>query len=148
MAVDISGFGTSVNIIASNTFPLGFVLTEFSDDADPFDAPSLQIADTAMGVNGDLLKWSKANPIKLSVNVVPNGIDDINLSILFEANRVGAGKLGAQDDITMSTVFPDGRIVTFTQGIITDGIPVSSVSSAGRIKTKMYSFAFENKTGI
>jgi hypothetical protein len=147
MSVDVSGYGTQINIIADVTFPLGFVLTEFSDDVDAIDIPSLQIADSAMGLNGDLIKWSKANPIKPTVSVIPNGIDDINLSILLEANRVGKGKLGAQDNITMSIVYPDGRIITLTNGIITDGLPVSSVATAGRIKTKTYAFAFENKTG-
>ena len=89
MTVNISGFDSAINIIASSTFPVGFVVTQFADDSDPFDIPSLQIGDSAMGLNGDLLTWSKANPIKVTLNVVPLGDDDINLAILLEANRVG-----------------------------------------------------------
>ena len=92
----ITGFGLVVTVRASNTFPFGFKVTEFADDADPFDFPSQQIADSAMGLNGDLIVWAKANPIKISLAVVPGTFDDINLGILMEANRVGKGKQGAK----------------------------------------------------
>lgn len=141
---DISVFGLRVQLQASETFPSGITLTQFADDADPFDTPSIQIRDKAMGVNGDLITWSKATPIGLSLSVVPNSDDDRNLSVLFEANRVGKGKQGARDVVSVTAVYPDGRTVSFTQGAITDGMPANSPSSAGRFKSKTYQFAFEN----
>lgn len=147
MVAPVSGFGLVINLIASVTFPVGIVLSQFADDADPFDFPSLQIADTAMGLNGDLLTWSKANPIKPTINIIADSIDDVLLSILLEANRVGRGKTGAQDSITMTGIYPDGNIIVLNNGIITDGIPGTSIASAGRMKSKSYAFAFENKTG-
>lgn len=141
---DISVFGLRVQLNASETFPAGVSLTQFADDADPFDTPSIQIRDKAMGVNGDLITWSKATPITLSLSVVPNSDDDRNLAVLFEANRVGKGKQGARDTISVTAVYPDGRTVSFTQGAITDGMPANSPSSAGRFKSKTYQFAFEN----
>jgi hypothetical protein len=144
---NISGFGLIVSVLASNTFPVGLLLTEFSDDSDPFDFPSLQIADKAMGLNGDLIQWAKANPIIVTLNVIPGSYADINLATLLEANRVGRGKTGARDIITLIGTYPSLNVVTLSNGVITDGIPSSSVSSAGRLKSKSYSFAFENKTG-
>lgn len=141
---DISVFGIRVQVVASETFPSGINITQFADDADPFDSPSIQIRDKAMGVNGDLISWSKANPIPVTLNVVPNSEDDKNLSVLFEANRVGKGKQGARDVITITAVYPDGRTASFTQGVITDGMPANSATSAGRMKSKPYAFAFEN----
>lgn len=141
---DISVFGIRVQVVASQTFPAGINITQFADDADPFDAPSMQIRDKAMGVNGDLISWSKANPIPVTLNVVPNGEDDKNLSVLFEANRVGKGKQGARDVISITAVYPDGRTASFTQGVITDGQPANSAQSSGRMKSKAYAFAFEN----
>ena len=142
---NIAGFGLSINIIASVTFPVGFTLTQFPDDSDPFDFSSLQINDKAMGLNGDLIVWSKANPIIVNLGAIPDSNDDLNLAVLFEANRVGRGKQGANDVITMTGIYPNGNIIVLTTGIITDGIPGNSVSSAGRLKTKTYSFAFENR---
>ena len=144
---NISGFGLSVNVIASVTFPLGFVVTQFADDADPLDVPSIQVGDSAMGINGDLITWSKANPIKATLNVVPSSEDDINLAILLEANRPGRGKTGIRDIITMTLVYPSGNFVNLISGIITDGTPSSSVSSAGRLKSKNYAFTFEGRIG-
>lgn len=142
---NISGFGLIVNVIGSSTFPVGLLLTEFADDADPFDLPSLQIADKAMGLNGDLIVWSKPNPINVTLNVIAGSFSDLNLAVLLEANRVGRGKTGARDIITMSAIYPSGNVIVLTNGAITDGIPASSVASAGRLKSKSYAFSFENK---
>ena len=145
---NISGFGSSISIIASSTFPAGLYLTEFADDSDPFDIPVLQIADKTMGVNGDLIIWSKANPILITLNVIPGSFTDVNLGILLEANRVGKGKIGAQDVMTLTVQYPNNTFVILQNGAITDGAPVSSLASAGRLKSKAYSFAFENRIGI
>ena len=141
---DISVFGIRVQVVASETFPAGISITQFADDADPFDSPSIQIRDKAMGVNGDLISWSKANPLPVTLNVVPNSEDDKNLGVLFEANRVGKGKQGARDVITITAIYPDGRTASFTQGVITDGMPANSATSAGRMKSKAYSFMFQD----
>lgn len=143
---DISGFGLRLVLRASVTFPAGITLTQFADDADPFDAPSIQIKDKAMGLNGDMVVWSKANPLLATINVIPGTDDDRNLSVLFEANRVGRGKTGARDVITLTAINPDGSQATYNSGVVTDGIPGRPVASAGRMKTKPYAFAFEGMT--
>jgi len=140
---DVSGFGLRIRLTASATFPAGITLSQFADDADPFDLPSIQVRDTAMGLNGDLIAWSKANPIKPTINIIPASDDDRNLAVLLEANRTGKGKFGARDTITMTATYPDGRTITLSQGVITDGMPGQSVASAGRLKSKAYVFAFE-----
>lgn len=144
---DISGFGIRANLIASNTYPFGINLTQFSDDSDAVDLPSIQIADSAMGLNGDLVTWSKANPIPVTLNIIPGTEDDIFLGVLLEANRVGRGKIGARDVITLTLIYPDFRFITLTKGVITNGMPGNAVASSGRYKTKPYVFSFENKTG-
>ncbi len=144
---NISGFGLTVRVCASKTFPVGFSVTQFADDGDPFDIQSQQINDKAMGLNGDLIVWSKANPISVTLNLIPGSDDDRNMAILFEANRVGSGKRSARDVITMVAVYPDQRILTFTNGVITDGSPANSIASAGRMKSKPYTFVFENRLG-
>lgn len=144
MSNDISGFGLKLWMIASETFPTGFPITAFADDADPLEVPSLKIAETAMGVNGDLVKWSKAEPITITISVIPNSVDDINLGILYDANRVARGKRGARDKITLTGIYGNDRVVTLTEGIITDGMPSDAVASAGRLKSKTYGFTFED----
>lgn len=142
---DISGFAIEVTLIASVTYPSGIIITQFADDADPFDSPSQQLADMSMTLNGELLKWSTANIIPLTINLIPQSEDDINLAILAERNRVGRGKSSARDVITVSGIYPDGSAVTLTNGFITDAVINTSVASAGRLKSKPYVFGFENK---
>lgn len=141
---DISGLGTRVRLIASNTFPAGITLTQFADDADSLDVPSQQVADKGMGVNGDLVTWTVAAPLNLTVNIIPGSDDDRNMSVLLEANRGARGKQSARDVITMTAIYPDGSTQTWSPGRITDGMPGKSVASAGRFKSKPYMFTFEN----
>lgn len=147
MTNDISGFGTVVQIVASNTFPVGFPVSQFADDSDPLDFPSIQIADAAMGLNGDLITWSKAVPVAMVLNVIPGSEDDLNLALLADANRVGAGKTSARDRITATVVYPDGSVTTCTGGVITNYNPGKGVASASRLKTRSYAFSFESKNG-
>lgn len=141
---DISGFGLIVTVAASNTFPSGFNVTQFADDADPLDSASIALADKAMGLNGDLITWSKAVPVPLVLNVIPGSDDDANLSVLADNNRVGRGKNGARDVITITVFYPNGATALVTQGKLMEAQAMNSVASAGRQKTKMFSFSFEN----
>lgn len=144
MSQDISGFGLRVIVTATETFPNGFTVSAFAGDADPLDFPELTIAETEMGLNGDLITWSNANPINITLNVIPNSDEDRNLQTLFNANRVGRGKQAVRDVITLVGIYPDGSRVQLSQGKTTTYIPSNSVASAGRYKSKPYGFAMEN----
>lgn len=140
---DVSGFGLIVSLVADETFPAGIVLTQFADDADPLDMASIQIADKAMSLNGELVTWAKAVPVPAILNIIPGSADDENLSILAQNNRPGLGKIVAGDKITMTVKYPNGTVTFLTGGVMTDAMFGKSVSSAGRQKSKTYTFAFE-----
>jgi hypothetical protein len=146
MPVNISGVGFQIQLVASVTFPVGITLTQFADDIDPFDIPSVKLAEASMGLNGDLLKASKANPIAITLGMVPAGEDDANLQVLLKANLVGKGKISADDVITLTGTYPNGKVVTLDGGFLSDGIPDDAIASAGRYKSKPYTFQFENTT--
>lgn len=143
---NISGFGLRLNLRASITFPIGIDITQFADDADSFDSPEMTIGESAMGLNGDLLVWNTANPVVRTINVIPNSDDDRNLQVLFNANRAAQGKNPVQDVITLTAVFPDGRTEVFSPGAITTGNAGNSVASGGRMKSKAYTFVFQDMT--
>lgn len=142
---DISGFGLRITITASETFPNGIEITQFADDADPLDQPAQQLRDKAMGLNGQLVTWGKAIPIPATINVIPGTEDDQNLQVLAEANRTGRDKRAVQDIVTMVITYGNGDVVTLTEGAIMSAIIGNSVASAGRLKSKPYEFAFENR---
>jgi len=144
--INISGFGLSAQVVASNTFPAGFPVTEWADDADPVDSPDLDLGDTAMGLNGDMIVWSTPKGLEVSLNVIPTSTGDINLDVLAQANRLAKGKTSARDIITMVFTYPSGAIVTMSSGLIISAPMVPQVASAGRLKTRMYRFRFEQIT--
>jgi hypothetical protein len=141
---DVSAQGFTLVLRASQTFPNGFTITEVADDADPFDIPAVEIATTAMNVNGDLVTWSSPTPMTPTINVIPGSESDKNLSILWDANRAARGKRNARDVITLVASYPDGSTKTFSEGKMTSGMPGGSVASGGRIKTNAYVFAFQD----
>lgn len=141
--INISGFGLGAQVTASRTFPNGFGITAWADDADPLDSPDLELADTGMGLNGDMVVWSRPTGIEVSINVIPGSEEDINLDVLAQANRVAKGKIGARDLIGMVFNYPDGKTAICSSGVIISAPMVAPVASAGRMKTHMYKFRFE-----
>ncbi|QOV06238.1 hypothetical protein CPT_Maja_018 [Burkholderia phage Maja] len=142
--INISGFGLSGRVIASNTFPNGFDVTAFADDMDPLDSPDLEVADTGFGLNGDMVTWSRPTGIEITLGVIPNSEDDRNFAATLEANRVAKGKRGARDVINIVMNYPNGDIVTLSQGVIVRGRPIQQVASSGRLTSKPYTFRFGN----
>lgn len=144
MSNKIGGLGLKVTIIASPVFPQGFTVDKWADDSDPLIIGDLEITQTAMGVNGDLISWNKAVPIPVELSVIPNSEDDQNLKILINSNRAARNKVSTQDDITMIVSYPNGKIQTLTGGVVKQGAPAQSVTSESRLKTATFSFEFEN----
>jgi hypothetical protein len=141
--INISGFDSQINLVADITFPFGIVLTQYADDADPFDIPSVQIADRTMGTNGDFATWATPNYIPITLSFFPTTEDDRNMKILFDANFPTRGQFNSRDVITLTCVYPNGSIVTLSDGVMTDGMPGNSISSSkGRLKTNTYGFSF------
>jgi hypothetical protein len=143
---EIGGFGLIVGLTATSTYPVGLLIEQFADDADPFDIPDIDIAEIAMGLNGDMITWSKAKPILINLAVIPESNDDMNLSVLWNANRVGKSKQSALDMITLTGQYPSGAIVTLSTGKVLSGAGAPSINAAGRMKSKIFKFGFENIT--
>jgi hypothetical protein len=143
---NISAFGLVAHFLASVTFPNGVSITEFGDDADPLDTPELDLADSAMGTNGDMIVWSRPQGIEITIAVIATSADDINLAQVFEANRVGKGKTSARDIITGTINYPMGGVAQLSNGIMVTGTALPPVQSSGRLKTRTYRFRFENIT--
>ncbi len=141
--INISGFGLSAQVTASSSFPSGFTVTSWADNADPLESPDLEAADTAMGVNGDMIVWSRPALIEVTMSVIPTSADDQNLAALLDANRVGKNKTSARDKVGIVWTYPNGLIVNCSPGIILAGSLIPVVTAEGRIATRKYRFKFE-----
>lgn len=148
MPNNVSGYGLSIFIKASRTFPIGFTLTEFADDADPLDMPPLTITESAMGLNGQKIVWTVANPIPMTLNLIAGSDDDTNMRALFSANRAGRNKASVGDEITSIITYASGMVTTVSGGSCDVFVPTPPVSSAGRLKSQPYTLSFENIVSI
>lgn len=144
--LNISGFGYSAVITASKTFPNSFTLVDFADDGDPLDSPELPAADTGFGLNGDMLVWTHPQGVEVTFMVIPTSEGDINLDILLDANRVGKKKTSARDIINIVHTYPNGDVVTLSNGVIISGNMLPGVAGSGRLKSRPYKFRFERIT--
>lgn len=142
-----SFYGTQVRILASNTLPAGIDVTEFADDADPITFEEMTVANLLMGANGDTISFSTPSVIKAIINLIPTSPSELAMTIIFNANRVGKGKLSANDTITMVVNYPSGRTDIYSKGRMLTGNPGLSGSSDGRLKSMPFSFAFTEKNG-
>ena len=147
---NISANGLTVVLSAIPSFP-NLVLTQWADDADPLDFPDIDIADSAMGVNGDLVVWSTPKPIEVSLSVIPGSSDDKNLNILFSLNRAGKLKPSTSDLVNMTFIYGGtlagvAKRVTLIGGRCMAYAPATGAASSGRKKSKTYKFVFENVT--
>ncbi len=146
---NISGFGLTAQVTASKSFPNGFTVTAFAHDQDPLESPDFETADTATGLNGDMVIWSRPGLIEITMSVIPLSPDDENLAALLEANRIGKNKVSARDVCGIVWNFPNGMIVNCSPGAILSGQLIPAVTAEGRVNTRRYRFRFEqvSKTG-
>ncbi|PNL50237.1 hypothetical protein CEP63_013930 [Proteus mirabilis] len=141
---DISATGLSLIIQASNTFPAGIPITTFSDEGDPLDLPAVDITATAVDINGNLVSWSAPTPQTVIINVLAGSEEDENLAILLDANTARRGRRHASDIITLVASYGDGSITTARNGRITNGSRGNSISNNARLKSKQYTFIFQD----
>lgn len=141
---DVSATGFGLVVKATKTFPSGILVNTFADDADPFDLPAVDIAATGSDVNGNMVTWSTPTPQAFTINVLPGSEEDENLSILLEANTAKRGRRHAGDVITVVATYGDGSTMTARNAKLTNGSRGNSVASAGRLKSKAYTFVAQD----
>lgn len=142
--IDISGAKSKVQIIAIPTFPQGFNVEELATDTDPIVVDDIEVNNTEVGVNGDVVCYKRATMINLELSVIPRTESDKNLTILLNSNRLAKNKVATNDDITLVITYANGKIVTFSGGVIISGTVADTVSSDAKIRTKTYRFTFSN----
>lgn len=142
--INIGGAGSKVTIISVPTFPQGFTVTEFATDTDPLVVDDVEINNTEVGVNGDVVNWKKAGLINIELSIIPNCESDKNLRIILNSNRLAKNKVAIDDDITMIVSEADGTIITYSGGKLISGPSSNSISSDAKLRTKTYRFTFSN----
>lgn len=98
--------------------------------------------------DGNIFAFDKTSPILLSVGVIPNTSDDINLKIILQKRKSTPAILPILDTVTMVIVYADGGRVVLSNGTILGGSLADSLMSNGRKKSNRYHFAFGSFDGF
>lgn len=145
--INISGTGTSVIIVALQSFPVGFNLTHFADDIDPIAAEETETTGIEMLYDGSLFAFDKASPIMVTFGVIAGSSDDINMKILLASRKSNVSILPFPDITSAVITYPDGGRVVLSNGTILKGPLVDTIQSPGRKKGNAYTFAFNSFAG-
>lgn len=145
--VNISGFGTSIRIVALQSFPVGLNISSLSDDQDSLIIEEVESVGYQLTYDGGICIYDKAAVVRVSIAVIPNTEDDINLKLLLSARKGGFKWLPIQDVTSMLITYPDGARVAFSNGTIISGPLGDSIEQSGRRKTNRYTFVFASYGG-
>lgn len=144
MTQRVGSTGLLIILTVPVLFPTGLELTEFANDADPLDFGEIQIGASAMNINGLKASWSTPAVVPMSISLTPGTEDDINMSLLFDTNRIGINKIITGADITAVVYYPDGISRRCTGGSVASYTPARSSTESGFFKSRTYSFEFES----
>lgn len=138
----ISGFGTSITVVAIQSFPQGFKITKFADDKDPLTVQELEPVGYEVLYDGNIFAFDKGAPVMVEISVMPNTEDDDNLKILLQTRKGGVKLLPVSDVTSMVITYGDGGTVILSGGTILAGPPADSITQAGRKAGNTYKFVF------
>lgn len=145
--IDISGFGTGITIVALQTFPMGFSVSQFADDIDPIDAKEIAAVGYEMLFDGSPFFYDKASVIEVKIGVIAGSDDDLNLKTLLQVKKGTVSILPISDVTTMVVTYPDKGRVVLSNGSIVSGPLLDSIQATGRKKGNTYTFAFGSFMG-
>lgn len=151
---DVSATGSKIRVeCGSNSCNI----TEFYDEATPFETNEVEVTGSAMTLNGQLILWRKPTAYVVSMTVVPGSQDDLWLAQRLDDAHVRRGKvvdvdrLNAKMTIWVPQINASGRqnatvSVSYTNGRILSGPTGPSTNAEGKLSGKTYTFVFEDQT--
>jgi hypothetical protein len=144
---DVSAFGTTISILATQSFPIGFTVNKFADDKDPLKIEDIEATGYEFLIDGSLFIFDKAAVIKVQVAVIAASEDDINFKTMLMSRKGSSGVLGLPDVTTMTISYGNGGVVVFTNGSIVSGPLGDSIEQSGRHPSNTYTFVFSDFAG-
>lgn len=144
----IGTFGLFAYLIASKTMPIGFPIKAFADDADSIQVHEAENGQAILDLNGKVIRWTVANPLVISIAVMPNTVEDDILAVIYNANRVSKTSKSVNDSINLMVKYPNGGIRTFVQGRIVAGPSAYTATAEGRMVGNIYTFAFGDQYAL
>ena len=141
---DVSANGVKLMLFASVSYPTGVEIATFNPGEDPINFDDLKIAETDMGVNGNLIVYRTPYAYNMVFNITPMTEVDQIMENIANADRIAAGKVSAKNILTLVVIYPQGRTLTYVDGAMTDCPGGFSSSGNGRINGRRYAMSFRD----
>jgi len=138
---DISARGSYV-IIEDVTKGSKIYITDFADDQDPITIDDVNIAEGFYDANGKLCRRGKIEPVNCHIAVIPSSDGELAMNE-FVLNNLTLTNGSAYSTCNMTVFYRSGKKTEFCNGFLTSSSMGYAATSAGRIRTKNYSFCFE-----
>lgn len=141
---DVSALGFSIIVKDDKLFPQGFVIRQTGDQADPLDIQDVTVGEALVDANGNLVYAGAPSPIQFNIVLLPTTEEDDNMSRLFEAHRLVAGRTRTGGKMSVTVQYADGQTATANSVYFISGGVARSIGQPSRYKTKTYTMAAEN----
>lgn len=161
MAKDISAVGARITF---KGFGLNknLVVSEFSDEGTPFDAPDVDASENKKNLNGIMISSRTPSVYPFAVTVIPGSIADQMLTRIFQHSSIQPGGIQVASElygdiiVTIPETYDAGsnvasgdqiasgaRDYTYTNARIKNGPTGPSTSAEGRLAARTFSFEAE-----
>ncbi len=94
MALDISATGARI-AIKRNDSSENYIITQFSDEGTPFDAPDIDVSTNQKNLNGQMISSRTPSVYPFSITVIPGSDDDKKLTEWLRENALQPTSEGA-----------------------------------------------------
>lgn len=153
---DISAVGAEV-VIKTGSGEIR--ITHFSDEGTPFEAPDADFSNNQKNMNGDMISSRSPSVFPVSVTVIPNTEEDVQLTrfaqknALQPHNNVGISSI---EVLSIQLIVPalggpgsDAADIkyTWTNGRLKSGPTGPSTSAEGRLAARTFTFEMESFDG-
>ncbi len=145
--IDVSGFGTSVVILSTASFPVGFSVTQFAHDKKPLIVDTTRPIGSVELYDGSLFFFNKTAPIRIHIAVIAGSDDDMNMKIMLQSRKSAVKIIPLPDVTTMTITYGDGGRVMLANGSIIEGPLADTISQDGQRESNTYTFEFGSFAG-
>lgn len=155
-AFDISAVGTIISILPTDGGK-ACIITNFSDEGTPFDAPDVDASTNRKNLNGTMISSRTPSVYPMSITVIPGSYEDDYLWAALQKSLIQPGEAGVTEvkklyyNITVKTpnINESGRgtgtrSFTWANARIKSGPTGPSTSAEGRLAARTYTFEAES----
>lgn len=164
MAMDISTVGAKITFKGFGFKGHDLVVSEFSDEGTPFDAPDIDASDNKKNLNGTMISSRTPSVYPFSITLIPGSLADVALARVLARSSIQPGGVEMASELygTITVAIPnsyvriDGshnsldnqpnggaRSYTYTNARIKSGPTGPTSSAEGRMGARTYTFEAE-----